>query len=337
MRQDIGKEMLGVRFSRHIMKRVLKILISTILILVGVGVFLYPNFREWNTNREVNQIVKQFEKDFKTDESQSDKKPDSESSDTSESSESSDSTPTKFTELYQELQDYNKNLVANGQQLTDAWSYQQAPISLDHMPSKDATIGYIDIPDMKVKLPLLLGASKDNLSKGAAVLSQTSMPIGGADTNCVIAAHRGWRGSAYFQRIENMKVGSKVYVTNPWETLVYEVTSTKVVNPDDVDVIKLQPGKDMVTLISCHPYVLGGGPYRYIVYCERVGTEEKRENVKMENPAIDDSIDDSVQIPQDELDASDKLLYWEQYLRIGLPVVTILLSILIIVVNRRKK
>ena len=319
------------------MKRVLKILISTILILVGVGVFLYPNFREWNTNREVNQIVKQFEKDFKTDESQSDKKPDSESSDTSESSKSSDGTPMKFTELYQELQDYNKNLVANGQQLTDAWSYQQAPISLDHMPSKDATIGYIDIPDMKVKLPLLLGASKDNLSKGAAVLSQTSMPIGGADTNCVIAAHRGWRGSAYFQRIENMKVGSKVYVTNPWETLVYEVTSTKVVNPDDVDVIKLQPGKDMVTLISCHPYVLGGGPYRYIVYCERVGTEEKKENVKMENPAIDDSIDESVQIPQDELDASDKLLYWEQYLRIGLPVVTILLSILIIVVNRRKK
>lgn len=319
------------------MKRVLKILISTILILVGVGVFLYPNFREWNTNREVNQIVKQFEKDFKTDDSKSDKKFETESSDTSESSESSDGTPTKFTELYQELQDYNKNLVANGQQLTDAWSYQQAPISLDHMPSKDATIGYIDIPDMKVKLPLLLGASKDNLSKGAAVLSQTSMPIGGADTNCVIAAHRGWRGSAYFQRIENMKVGSKVYVTNPWETLVYEVTSTKVVNPDDVDAIKLQPGKDMVTLISCHPYVLGGGPYRYIVYCERVGTEEKKENVKMENPAIDDSIDESVQIPQDELDASDKLLYWEQYLRIGLPVVTILLSILIIVVNRRKK
>lgn len=319
------------------MKRVLKILISTILILVGVGVFLYPNFREWNTNREVNQIVKQFEKDFKTDESQSDKKSETESSDMSESSESSDGIPTKFTELYQELQDYNKNLVANGQQLTDAWSYQQAPISLDHMPSKDATIGYIDIPDMKVKLPLLLGASKDNLSKGAAVLSQTSVPIGGADTNCVIAAHRGWRGSAYFQRIENMKVGSKVYVTNPWETLVYEVTSTKVVNPDDVDVIQLQPGKDMVTLISCHPYVLGGGPYRYIVYCERVGTEEKKENVKMENPAIDDSIDESVQIPQDELDASDKLLYWEQYLRIGLPVVTILLSILIIVVNRRKK
>lgn len=324
------------------MKKVLKILISTILILVGVGVFFYPNFREWNTNREVNHIVKQFEKDFETDDNKSDKTLDTESSDTENSESSSnsdDTTPTKFTALYQELQDYNKNLVANGQQLVDAWSYQQAPISLDHMPSKDATIGYIDIPDMKVKLPLLLGASMDNLSKGAAVLSETSMPIGGTDTNCVIAAHRGWKGSAYFQRIENMKVGSKVYVTNPWETLVYEVTSTKVVNPDDVDVIKLQQGKDMVTLISCHPYVIGGGPYRYVVYCERVGTEEKKENVKMENPAIDDSIDadESVQIPQDELDASDKLLYWEQYLRIGLPVITILLSILIIFVNRRKR
>lgn len=317
------------------MKKTFQIIVSVVLILVGLGVFFYPNFREWKTNHEVNQIVDQFEEDFKTDDTESSK------SDT-ESSESSDVTPTKFTALYQEMQDYNKNLVANGQQLTDAWSYQQAPISLDHMPSGDATIGYIDIPDMKVKLPLLLGASMDNLSKGAAVLSQTSMPIGGTDTNCVIAAHRGWKGSAYFQRIENLKKGSKVYVTNPWETLVYEVTSTKVVNPDDIDVIKLQPGKDMVTLISCHPYVIGGGPYRYIAYCERVGTEEKQKDVKMENPAIDESVDatekdDSVQIPQDELDASNNLLHWEQYLRIGLPIVTILISILIVFINRKKK
>ena len=317
------------------MKKTFQIIVSVVLILVGLGVFFYPNFREWKTNHEVNQIVDQFEEDFKIDDTESSKS-------NTESSESSDATPTKFTALYQEMQDYNKNLVANGQQLTDAWSYQQAPISLDHMPSDDATIGYIDIPDMKVKLPLLLGASMDNLSKGAAVLSQTSMPIGGTDTNCVIAAHRGWKGSAYFQRIENLKKGSKVYVTNPWETLVYEVTSTKVVNPDDIDVIKLQPGKDMVTLISCHPYVIGGGPYRYIAYCERVGTEEKQKDVKMENPAIDESVDatekdDSVQIPQDELDASNNLLHWEQYLRIGLPIVTILISILIVFINRRKK
>lgn len=317
------------------MKKTFQIIVSVVLILVGLGVFFYPNFREWKTNHEVNQIVDQFEEDFKTDDTESSK------SDT-ELSESSDATPTKFTALYQEMQDYNKNLVANGQQLTDAWSYQQAPISLDHMPSGDATIGYIDIPDMKVKLPLLLGASMDNLSKGAAVLSQTSMPIGGTDTNCVIAAHRGWKGSAYFQRIENLKKGSKVYVTNPWETLVYEVTSTKVVNPDEIDVIKLQPGKDMVTLISCHPYVIGGGPYRYIAYCERVGTEEKQKDVKMENPAIDESVDatekdDSVHIPQDELDASNNLLHWEQYLRIGLPIVTILISILIVFINRKKK
>ena len=325
------------------MKKALKIIVGVLLILVALGIFFYPNFREWNTNREVNQIVKKFEKDFKTDENVSDKKKSAtENSDNTETlDDSSDATPTQFTDLYNELQDYNKNLVANGQQLTDAWSYQQAPISLDHMPSGDATIGYIEIPDMKVKLPLLLGASMDNLSKGAAVLSQTSMPIGGTDTNCVIAAHRGWKGSAYFQRIENLKAGSKVYVTNPWETLVYEVTSTKIVNPDDIDAIKLQSGKDMVTLISCHPYVIGGGPYRYIAYCERVGTEEKKENVKMENPAIDENMtsssDETVQIPQEELDASEKLLFWEQHLRIILPIATIILSVLIIFVNRRKR
>ena len=150
---------------------------------------------------------------------------------------------------------YNKNLAQNGQSISDAWSYEQQPMDLENLniDSDNPIIGYIEIPDMKIRLPLMLGASSKKLEKGAAVLSQTSMPIGGENTNCVIAGHRGWEGSAYFQCIENMKVGSKVYITNPWETLVYECTSIKVIYPDDVSSILIQPGKDMVTLFSCHP------------------------------------------------------------------------------------
>lgn len=181
---------------------------------------------------------------------------------------------------------YNKNLAQNGQSISDAWSYEQQPMDLDslNIDSDNPIIGYIEIPDMKIRLPLMLGASSKNLEKGAAVLSQTSMPIGGENTNCVIAGHRGWEGSAYFQYIENMKVGSKVYITNPWETLVYECTSIKVIYPDDVNSILIQPGKDMVTLFSCHPYVLGGGPYRYLVFCERVDTQKRQEVDGILNP-----------------------------------------------------
>ena len=177
----------------------------------------------------------------------------------------------------------------------------------------------------------------DNLSKGAAVLSETSMPIGGTDTNCVIAGHRGWKGSAYFQRIENLKEGSEVYITNPWETMIYKVVSTKVVNPDDSDAILLQPGKDMVTLISCHPYVLGGGKYRYVVYCERAGTENREKATQMKNPSVKETKDESVKVPEEELEASNELLKWEEYLRKYLPIATIGLSVLIILIRSLKK
>lgn len=302
------------------------------IIIASLGVYFYPNIREWKTQQEVNQIMARFENNFKTDDSNKD---DSDSREDENSS--SDGEVKNFVELHKEMEEYNQRLITEGQHIEDAWSYEQPPLTLKNMPGKDYTIGYIEIPDMKVKLPLLLGASMDNLSKGAAVLSETSMPIGGTDTNCVIAGHRGWKGSAYFQRIENLKEGSEVYITNPWETMIYKVVSTKVVNPDDSDAILLQPGKDMVTLISCHPYVLGGGKYRYVVYCERAGTENREKATQMKNPSVKETKDESVEVPEEELEASNELLKWEEYLRKYLPIATIGLSVLIILIRSLKK
>ena len=135
-----------------------------------------------------------------------------------------------------------------------------------------------------------------NLSKGAAVLSQTSMPVGGDSTNCVIAGHRGYQGSAYFQYIDRMSEGSKIYITNPWETLTYQVTGIKIVQPTDSSDVLIQPGKDMVTLVSCHPYVIGGGPERYLVFAERVDTVSTVSDdgeITVVNPPEDTSMGDA--------------------------------------------
>ena len=57
-------------------------------------------------------------------------------------------------------------------------------------------------------------------------------------------------------------------IKNPWEILDYRVTKIKVIDPYDMDKILIQKGKDMVTLLTCHPY-RGHGRYRYVVYCMR--------------------------------------------------------------------
>lgn len=230
----------------------------------------------------------------------------------SDASDDEESATRPYQTLYGEMEKYNKDLATNGQDIVDAWSYEQQPLDLSSVDidEDNPVIGYIEIPDMKIRLPLMLGASTKNLEKGAAVLSETSMPIGGKGTNCVIAGHRGWEGSAYFQFIENMKKGSKVYITNPWETLVYECTSTQVIYPDDVQSILIQPGKDMVTLFTCHPYVLGGGPYRYLVFCERVDTQKRKEadgilNPDATTPAPAEEADNVVVTEPEEAASSD--------------------------------
>ena len=53
------------------------------------------------------------------------------------------------------------------------------------------------------------------------------------------------------------------------EELEYNVTEIFAISPDDIDKILIQKDKDMVTLVTCHPY--GSSRYRYIVYCERAG------------------------------------------------------------------
>ena len=177
--------------------------------------------------------------------------------------------PRPYADLYNAMLDYNRRIYDSGQAgLCDAWSYQVASFDLRAYGIEDEAIGVITIPKIDVELPIYLGASSENMAKGAVHLSQTSLPIGGPDTNCVIAAHRGWYGAPYFRYIDVLEEGDEVYVTNLWETLTYKVSEIRVINPDDVGQILIQPGRDLLTLLTCHPYA-SGGLYRYVVYCER--------------------------------------------------------------------
>ena len=113
-----------------------------------------------------------------------------------------------------------------------------------------------------------MGASDAHLAAGAAVLGNTSAPIGGDNTNCVIAGHRGWRGADYFRHIDRLQVGDTVTLTNLWETLTYIVADIQIMQPHEAEKIKIQPNRDLLTLLTCHPYA-SGGRQRYVVVCER--------------------------------------------------------------------
>lgn len=82
-----------------------------------------------------------------------------------------------------------------------------------------------------------------------------------------IAGHRGYRGIPYFRYLDDLEEGDLVYLTNFWGTMTYTVMETAVIQPDDIDAILIQNGRDMLTLLTCHPYTVG--TQRLLIYCER--------------------------------------------------------------------
>lgn len=172
-------------------------------------------------------------------------------------------------DLYKAMREYNRELYLSHQAgLRDPWAYESSGFDLISHGIEDAVIGVLEIPDINVSLPIYLGATRENLAKGVAVLGQTSMPIGGTDTNCVIAGHRGYRGADFLLDLPQLQAGATVRIVNLWETLEYTVTDTRVIAPDGVDNILIQDNRDMLTLLTCHPYA-SGGKQRWVVFCER--------------------------------------------------------------------
>lgn len=175
-------------------------------------------------------------------------------------------------DLKEAMEEYNLQLSQDQSGLDSVDSYEAPGLNLEgYGMEADDAVGYVEIPAMDVTLPLYLGASRAHMNDGATVLGQTSMPIGGNSTNCVIAAHRGWNGKAMFRDVELLQEGDLVYLTNLWETLTYQVTGISIIWPDGVEAVAIQPSQDMVTLLTCHPYIVG--THRYLVYCQRVEDE----------------------------------------------------------------
>lgn len=178
-------------------------------------------------------------------------------------------TPRPYAELYEAMTAYNEKIYTEKQRgLSDTQAYEEAGVDLSDYGFENSVAAVLSIPAIELEMPVYLGASYDNMAAGAAVLGQTSLPIGGENTNCVIAGHRGWNGAAYFLDIDKLQAGDNVQLINPWETMNYTVTEIRIIEPTDIAQILIQDGRELLTLMSCHPYA-SGGRYRYLVICER--------------------------------------------------------------------
>lgn len=173
------------------------------------------------------------------------------------------------------LKDYNERVRSGaGPAVNDPFTFSSSDGVFAETGLSSGPVGVISVPTMDCELPLYLGSTKQNMALGAAVVAGTSAPIGETDSNCVIAGHRGYSGALFFREIENMKIGDTVTLSTIWGTFTYRAVEFKAVLPTDVAAVSVQPGKDLVTLSTCHPYPYNS--HRYLAICERVTDDAVR-------------------------------------------------------------
>lgn len=141
--------------------------------------------------------------------------------------------------------------------------------------SGNGTMGYIDIPKIAVQLPIYHYYTEEQ-TEGAGHIYGSSLPVGGAGTHCVLAAHRGLPSAKLFTDLDELEIGDTFYIHVLGETHAYMVDDIQTVLPEEVSQVQIDEDKDYVTLVTCTPYAVN--THRLLV--RGVRTEYNGENTE---------------------------------------------------------
>jgi len=231
-------------------KRRIYICAALLLFFAGLVLFMYPYIKGEQLESKAEDSIVQFVEAKKN-----------------ERENSSFSIP--YPELFQDMHEYNQHIYNEKQsELKDNFSYAQPSFILADYGVETEAVAVLNIPALELSMPVYLGANDENMAVGAAHMSNTSLPVGGNNTNCVIAGHRGYSGADYFRHLDTLKEGDSVQLVTLWSSLDYTVSEIRIIEPYEVEQILIQEGRELLTLLTCHPYA-SGGRYRYLVICER--------------------------------------------------------------------
>ena len=123
-----------------------------------------------------------------------------------------------------------------------------------------ASLWRIEVPRIKLSALAREGVDTRTLRGAAGHIPGTALP--GEHGNAAFAAHR----DTFFAPLKSVRKGDDVLVTTPGGVFRYAVTSTRVVEPNDVSVLDPRPDTTL-TLVTCYPFdYLGSAPQRFIVH-----------------------------------------------------------------------
>lgn len=234
-------------------------MILILILVVGLSLMLYPSFSNWWNEAHQSRAIAAYSQEVsKLDEN-------------------------RYDELWQQAWEYNRSLVGreNAYLLDDS---QKAEYERLLDVSGMGIMGYIEIPSLKVSLPIYHGTEESVLQVAVGHLEWTSLPVGGESTHCVLSGHRGLPSAKLFTDLDRLVVGDRFRLGVLDQVLTYEVDQILIVEPQDTEALLIEEGKDLCTLVTCTPYSIN--THRLLVRGHRVETEKDAKNVRVTSDAI---------------------------------------------------
>jgi sortase A len=126
-------------------------------------------------------------------------------------------------------------------------------------------IGEMKIPRLGLSAVVVQGGSPKILQRAVGHLHETALP--GEPGNVALAGHR----DSFFRSLRSIQLGDAITIRTSDAEIEYQVESTEVVLPSDVQV--LQPStENILTLVTCFPFnYIGAAPKRFIVRARQIG------------------------------------------------------------------
>jgi sortase A len=157
----------------------------------------------------------------------------------------------------------------------------EAPAAPDvtarHAPARPVTpanglLGRVEIPRLNISAIVREGVDHKTLKHAVGHLPETALP--GEPGNFAIAAHR----DTFFRNLRGVRKGDRIHMVTPNGTFEYQVETTKIVWPTNVDVLKPTPDPSL-TIVTCYPFnYIGSAPKRFVVRARQIVTEAKAEH-----------------------------------------------------------
>lgn len=218
-------------------KRRLPLVGIFLVLLLGVGLFMYPIVSNWygeytaqteiaNYDRVIQEIGNKAISDYQI-----------------------------------AAEKYNEALAKHDQAVVSSIDYNS-------LLAVSESIGYIEIPKIDVYLPIFHGLDDSILQRGVGHMEGSSLPVGGKSTHCVLAGHTGLPSAKLFTDLDQLSVGDNIYIHSLDKVLAYSVDQIITVLPYEMDAVDIIDGEDHITLVTCTPY--GINSHRLLVRGTRV-------------------------------------------------------------------